>query len=83
MLIHLLSLLVLAVCSAVQQAQAPLEWAHGSDQVATRITAVQEAEYATLAHPAFPKHGVRITRVNGFCDTTVGYVLHAPSSLRD
>lgn len=34
---------------------------------------IAEVDHTTVAHSAFPKHSVRITRVRDFCDTTIKY----------
>jgi hypothetical protein len=41
-----------------------------------RLSSVAVEEHTILSHAAFPKHRVRVTRVEGFCDTTVAYVLY-------
>jgi hypothetical protein len=75
MLLYLWSLVILATCSAAQlHAQTPLAWSHGSDDTPSVLSAVSDQGHTDLSHPAFPKHGVRITRVKGFCDTTVACV---------
>jgi hypothetical protein len=69
MLLGLLNVMLLAGCSAASlHAQAQL---HGSDAMPTRLSAVGGGNYTVLSYPVFPKHSVRISRVEGFCDTTV------------
>lgn len=34
------------------------------------LSALSIAEYSTFSHPSFPKHSVRIKRLEDFCDTT-------------
>jgi hypothetical protein len=75
MLGRLLAPLLLAVGLAAQVVdQTPLAWpshANGGQEV-SHLSQVRSEDYTTLSHPAFPKHSVRMTRVEGFCDTTVG-----------
>jgi hypothetical protein len=70
-LFHFVHALVLAAYAAAQF-QATPAWNPGADSTPTQLSAVRDEEYTTLSHPAFPKHAVRISRVNGLCDTTVG-----------
>jgi hypothetical protein len=72
-LLRLVHILLLVACAAAQL-QAPLSWHTGASSAPTRLSAVGNKEFTTLSHPAFPKHAVRISRVDGFCDTTVGQV---------
>jgi hypothetical protein len=41
-----------------------------------QLSSTTAEEHTVLSHAAFPKHRVRVTRVEGFCDTTVAYVLY-------
>jgi hypothetical protein len=33
------------------------------------------SDFTTLVHPAFPEHSVRIAKTEGFCDSTVEFVV--------
>jgi hypothetical protein len=70
----LLALGIAAQAHAQVVDQTPLAWPSrvtGGEEV-SQLSHVRSEEYTTLSHPAFPKHSVRVTRVEGFCDTTVG-----------
>jgi cathepsin A (carboxypeptidase C) len=43
------------------------------------LSALSEAQFTTLKHPAFPKHGVRIKKTK-FCDGTVECVEGLPET---
>ena len=50
----------------------------GQAALKLELASVTGNSYTTLAHSAFPKHSVRITRARDFCDATVKYVSPYP-----
>jgi hypothetical protein len=68
----LLALLFTSTSHVILAQQTPL--VPLTDSSVKHLSHVKSEQHVVLSHVAFPKHRVRVTRVKGFCDTTVACV---------